>query len=198
MNNTKNWILGILAAVVLWHGMGYFSLASKAEGLDGKEGAVWNMVERANELLPRLENDMEVFMKDRVLIMEKIVDGRKVEVNVADEINDASADMRTAQDTNDVALASAAADRLRAAISVIVENYPDLGLQQAQIALMDETAGSINRIAYARGELIEAQTDYNKTRVYYPFINGMFPRENVLGSNEQYQDAQLQDSTFGE
>jgi hypothetical protein len=195
MSNMKPW-QWILIVLAVWQiGIGYFALASARVGLDEPKGKVWNAVKRANELLPRLEDQYLEFARERQLVVETIVEGRKVQVSAADELQSATDDMQRAEETKDLALANQAFGRMDAAIQVIFENYPQLDLSQAQVALMDETSGSISRIANAREQLIEAQTSFNQTRVFYPFMAGMFPAENVMGA-DSFEDAELLDSSM--
>jgi len=64
------------------------------------------------------------------------------------------------------------------------------------VALMDETAGSINRISFARDTLIESQVGFNQSRIIFFPVGLMFPRMSVLG---EYHDPStpLPTSNFG-
>jgi hypothetical protein len=57
-----------------------------------------------------------------------------------------------------------AATSTQVALKAFYENYPNFGLPSIQQGLLDETAGSFNRIAYARHQLIQAQVSYPITR----------------------------------
>jgi len=195
MKNAANVILVIILAIAGWHVIGYFSLSSQQVDNETAQGVVWTAVTEANNSLPRLEAQLDAFMTDRQLVIEKIVEGRQVSVPVNDEINSASADLKRAEATNDLGLAQQATERLNAAINVIIENYPNLSLETAQVRLMDETAGKIHQIAYAQKELIKTQGNYNKTRIYYPLLGGMFPKIEILGAAD-YNTTELAPSRF--
>lgn len=175
-------ILFVGAALVLYLIVGGCSLNMKQEDIQGKQGQVWNVTQRAIDVLGRLEQQVSVFMADRKDVIEQITNARNGMVNAANNHN-----------LQQLATAQQAAD---AVIRVIMEAYPDLSLTAQQTALMDETAGSINRIAYARQQLIDAQVGYNQQRIFFAPLQFMFPRIEVVGENFDPTTA-LPTSSFG-
>src|SRR3990172_10386624 len=69
-------VLGIFGCAVVWNVIGLVTLSMQREAVRGDVGRVWTITERAIELLPRLENDVEVFMKDRQDLVELITIAR--------------------------------------------------------------------------------------------------------------------------
>lgn len=170
---------GLLAYVLL----GVLVLSMQKETIRGRVAEVWNQNDRAAQVLGRLEQQMEVFMADRQDIIQTIADARR--------------DMEQASAEGNMEQALAAQQQAGFAIDVIIEAYPDLNLSQQQLALMDETAGSLNRIAYARQELITAQVGYNRSRILFLPAGLFFPREQVIGEWEDPMQS-LPPSIFGQ
>ena len=79
---------------------------------------------------------------------------------------------------------AAANDNLTSALSrlmVVVENYPDIQSTPAYTSLMDELAGTENRIAAARIDYNEAVQRYNQKVITFPnkLIAGLFGFEKA-------------------
>ncbi|PIZ46326.1 hypothetical protein CO180_01035 [candidate division WWE3 bacterium CG_4_9_14_3_um_filter_41_6] len=174
------WIVGIIVAAYLI--LGSCTMSMQKEGMSGKQGEVWNQSARAIEVLPRLEREVEVFMSDRQ--------------DVIGQITAARVGFESATENHNLQELAQAQGMLDSAIKVIVEAYPTLDLSTSQIALMDETAGSLNRIAYARQKLIETQVSYNKSRIIFFPLQPFFPRAEVTGENYD-PTTTLPPSTFG-
>ncbi len=151
--------------------VGYASLAGGQETIRGKTAEIWNQIERASELLPRLEQQFNVTVDLQRDLIEEIASARS------------AFDTASQGDTSDPGNVENAAQAFFALRS-FVENYPNIGLTEIQRGLFDETAGSVNRITYARGELINAQTAYNRSRVLFVPIGLFWPDEHVLGEDE--------------
>lgn len=168
-----SWVPWVIAAVVvflLWNAIGGFMvLPLQQQGLAGKVGEVWNQVDRANQLLPRLEAQLKYSVAEQKQVIDKITIAR----------NDILAAEQASGDQAKILKATAST---QSALKAFYENYPDFGLPAVQQGLLDETAGSFNRIAYARGKLIEAQVSYNQTRIFFPLAAAFSPPVEVLGS----------------
>lgn len=177
----KKSIIAILLVVglVFYLLIGYVSLNSLQQEIDGKTGEVWNAVDRAVQVLDRLEGQMEVYLADRQDLIDQITAGRN--------------DILAAKQNGDLNALNDAQYKTEIAVQAIAEAYPDISLSGLQQGLMDETAGSINRIAYARKQLIETQVKYNKTTVWFPF----YSKVEVLGSSFN-PETTLPPSTFGD
>lgn len=71
-------------------------------------------------------------------------------------------------DVEDISEASNALDSALSRLLVITENYPELKANEQFTALMDELAGTENRIAFARDNYNEKVTVYNKKVRSFP------------------------------
>ena len=163
------WVLGILGFVVVLQLLGLPIMNGQKQNVSAKTGAVWVQVQRASDLLPRLEQQLNVTIK--------------LQKDLIDKITAARSDILAAEQSNDPAAILKATDNTQIALKAFVENYPNLGLPELQQGLLDETSGSFNRIAYAREQLIEAQQSYNTTRIWFPLLYGAYPEISILGSN---------------
>lgn len=167
----------VLAVVVLagifvaWNLIGFVALPYQKAGLPGKVGEIWNQTDRASQLLPRLEAQLKYTVAAQKQVIDKIAAAR----------NDVLAAQQAAgQDQKKI---YQAATSTQVALKAFYENYPNFGLPAIQQGLLDETSGSFNRIAYARHQLIDAQTSYNQQRILYPLAAIFNPPVDVLGSD---------------
>jgi hypothetical protein len=164
-------VIVVLALVAVWQIIGLFSLPSKKIDIDGKVGEVWNQTDRASQLLPRLEAQLKYTVQAQKAVIDKIAAARN-DVLAAQQVNG-----------TDQSKVFQAATSTRVALKAFYENYPNFGFPSIQQGLLDETAGSFNRIAYARHQLIQAQVSYNQARIGF-FIAALFnPPVTVLGSD---------------
>ena len=166
--------------VVLYLTIGYFTLLVQSTNVDAKTGVVWVQIQRADELLSRLETQVSFYAKDRQDLIQKIADAR---ANLA-ATSKTNSNLETAEKS------------ITTTLQAFMEAYPNLNLEGVQIGLLDETSGSMNRISYARQELIEAETSYNNTRNFFYILGLVFPRMEILGENTN-PAATLAPSTLG-
>jgi hypothetical protein len=165
-------IVGVLVALfVIWNLIGCVALPYQEAGLAGKVGEIWNQTDRASQLLPRLEAQLKYTVAAQKQVIDKIAAARN-DVLAAQQVG--------AQDQSKI---YQAATSTQVALKAFYENYPNFGLPTIQQGLLDETAGSFNRIAYARHQFIDAQTSYNQQRILYPLAALFNPPVDVLGSD---------------
>lgn len=172
----------IIGAVVAYLLIGAFSLSMQQESLNGAQGEVWNQTDRSVQVLGRLEQQVTVFMADRK--------------DVIDQITAARSALVAASQQRDLAKLEQAKQLTESVLKLIVEAYPNLSLTEQQTSLMDETAGSLNRITYARQKLIDAQVGFNKTRIFFFPLQVAYARVDVVGENFD-PTTQLPPSNFG-
>lgn len=170
----------LVVLVVSYLAIGWFTLLIQSNNVDAKTGTVWVQIQRAGELLPRLETQVTFYAKDRQDLIQKIADAR---ANLA------------ATNKSNSNLAAAERD-VTTTLQAFMEAYPALSLEGVQVGLLDETSGSMNRISYARQELIEAQTSYNNTRSFFYMLGMFVPRMEILGENAD-PTATIAPSTLG-
>jgi len=64
-----------------------------------------------------------------------------------------------------------------------VESYPDYGVGSNSHSVLVQIEGSFNRIEYARGQLIQEQTDFNKWLLTQIPMNLFYHPVQILGAN---------------
>ncbi len=110
-------------------------------------------------------------------------------------IANARAGLESAIKSGDVSEMENANARLTTALDqldVVVEAYPELKSDKLYLALMDEIAGSVNRIAQERRQYNQVVTEYNNKLqtfpgVTYASILGFQPEKYFEASEEAHQ-----------
>jgi LemA protein len=171
MQNKGNWILAGVGVVALYLLMGYFSINSAQEDIAGRTGNVWNQIDSGAEKLAQLQSQVLFAYDDRQDLVDTIAASHN--------------DILAAQEVGDMDAAMAAVGDANIAIDALAEAMPEYDLTPVQVSLMDETAGTFNRISYARDQLIDAQVSFNKTRLMWPMFAS---RVDVLGEGHNPAD----------
>jgi len=140
--------------------------------IQGRVGAVWNEVDRASELL----------QQDAVLLNATIASQNDAIARIAQARSNA-ATLKVSQGTTDPNAALDAARQMTAGIRVFVENYPDYGVGSNSHSVLVQIEGSFNRIEYARSQLIQEQTDFNKWLLTQIPMNLFYHPVQILGAN---------------
>jgi LemA protein len=140
-------MLGLVALVGLWG----FSLYSPLVGLDEGIKAAWaqvdNQLQRRSDLIPNLVETTKGFAAQ--------------ERGVFQDIANARARLAGAQAPADRIAASNELSSALSRLLVVVENYPQLKSDTTFNRLMDELAGTENRIAVERKRYNDQVNDYN-------------------------------------
>lgn len=139
----------------------YNSLISEESEVDVAWSQVENQFQRRNDLIPNLVNTVKGAMGNEQEVFGAIADAR-AGVSSADSMEesmDANTDMTKAVDK----------------LLVSVENYPELTSNDNVTSLMDELAGTENRVAVERGRFNETVQSYNNKVKRFPtsIIAGM-------------------------
>ena len=140
--------------------------------VQGKVGTVWNEVDRASQLL----------QQDAALLNATIASQNDAITRIAQARSNA-ATIKAGQGPTDPNAALAAAGQMTAGIRVFVENYPDYGVGSNAHSVLVQIEGSFNRIEYARTQLIQEQTDFNKWLLTQIPMNLFYHPVQILGSN---------------
>jgi LemA protein len=140
--------------------------------VQGKVGAVWNEVDRASQLL----------QQDAALLNSTIASQNDAITKIAQARSNA-ATIKASQGTADSNAALSAAGQMTAGIRVFVENYPDYGVGSNSHTVLVQIEGSFNRVEYARSQLIQEQTDFNKWLLTQIPMNLFYHPVQILGSN---------------
>jgi hypothetical protein len=140
--------------------------------VQGKIGNVWNEVDRASQLL----------QQDAALLNATIAAQNDAINKIAQARSNAAA-IKAGQGTQDPNAALAAASQMTGGIRAFVESYPDYGVGSNTHSVLVQIEGSFNRIEYARSQLIQEQTDFNKWLVTQIPMNLFYHPVQILGAN---------------
>jgi LemA protein len=135
-------------------GCSYNKFTSQEEAIKGAWGEVQNQLQRRNDLIPNLVATVQGYASQERDIFTAIAEARSRMMNA--KTPEESIEAARAQDT--------ALSRLL----VVVENYPQLKSDANFQRLMDELAGTENRLAVARRRYNENIQQYNTLRRSFP------------------------------
>ena len=149
----------VLVAVVLIgatasSGCSYNTFVSQEEAIKTQWAQVENQLQRRNDLIPNLVETTKGFAQQERDVFGQIAESRA-------KLSGAQTPAATMQAANEQ---SAALARLL----VIVENYPELRSNETFNRLMDELAGTENRISVERMRYNERVQAYNTSRRQFP------------------------------
>lgn len=172
MNKFAPWIvIGLVALLVVMGISSYNGLVSLNESVNGKWSQVENQLQRRADLIPNLVNTVKGYAAQEQQVIQAVADARS-------KLAGAQGPAAKAQ----------ANEQLNGALSrllVVVENYPNLKSDQNFRALMDELAGTENRIAVARKDYNDAVQGYN-TRIR-SFPSSLFAGMMGFGPKEYFK-----------
>ena len=140
----------VIALIVIMAGFfftTYNKMVSLSERVESKYSDIDTQLQRRADLIPNLVNSVKGIMTHEQEVIGKITDARASLLNAKDLTEKANADSELTKALNNLA--------------VIVEAYPDLKANTNYITLMDELAGSENRIATSRKDYNDAVEQYN-------------------------------------
>jgi len=155
-------IFGAIVIVLLVIGVlvgGWFigtrnTLVGMDENIKGNWAQVENQMQRRYDLIPNLVNSVKGYAKH--------------EKDIFTQIAEARSKLSGASSVGDKIKASNALEGTLSRLLMVVENYPNLKADQSFARLMDELAGSENRLAVARKDYNEAVQGFNKTIRMFP------------------------------
>lgn len=144
-------ILAVLGIMIV---PSYNKFVTLEENVNQSYAQIDNQLQRRMDLIPNLVNTVKGFAEH--------------EKEVIGDISDARSRLAGAQGPEEQAVAN---DELSGALSrllVVVENYPDLKANENFRQLMDELAGTENRIGVARQDYNEEVATYNRQVKRFP------------------------------
>ena len=145
-------VLAIVAVTL--SGCSYNKFTTQEEAIKGSWGEVQNQIQRRNDLIPNLVESVKGYAAHEEGVFKEIADARsKLLAAKSPEETIAAANQQ-----------SSALGRLLA----VVENYPNLKANEQFNRLMDELAGTENRLGTARMRYNERIQEYNTTRRRFP------------------------------
>src|SRR5687767_15282 len=135
-------------------GCSYNTFVSQEEAVKAQWAQVENQLQRRNDLIPNLVETTKGFAQQEKDVFTAVAKSRE-------KLAGATTPEQTIQAANEQ---SAALARLL----VVVENYPQLRSSETFNRLMDELAGTENRIAVERMRYNERVQGYNTLRRQFP------------------------------
>ena len=146
--------IAITLAAVGTTGCSYNTFVSQDEAIKAQWAQVENQLQRRNDLIPNLVETTKGFAQQEQSVLQAIADSRA-------KLAGAQTPEQKISAANDQ---TSALSRLL----VVVENYPTLKSDATFSRLMDELAGTENRIAVERMRYNEKVQEYNTSRRQFP------------------------------
>src|SRR5438132_4552886 len=147
-------IAALAIAAMPLTGCSYNTFVSQEEAIKGQWAQVENQLQRRNDLIPNLVETTKGFAQHEESVYKDIAESRsKLLAAKTPEESIAAANRQTS-----------ALGRLLA----VVENYPQLKANEQFNRLMDELAGTENRLATERMRYNERVQEYNTSRRQFP------------------------------
>jgi LemA protein len=143
-----------VAAVLSLSGCSYNRFTGTEEAIKAQWGQVQNQLQRRNDLIPNLVETTKGFAQQEKDVFTAVAASREK-----------LAGARTPEETIKAANEQSSA---LARLLVVVENYPQLKSDATFMRLMDELAGTENRIATERMRYNERVQEYNSLRRRFP------------------------------
>jgi LemA protein len=169
MKNVKGWVIALVVVgiLVLWAVGTYNSLVTYDQKTKTSYSQIQNQLQRRLDLIPNLVNTVKGYAAHEKDIMESLANAR--------------ANLAGAKTINEQAAANQQLSGALSRLLVVVENYPNLKADANFRALMDELAGTENRIAISRKDYNETINSYNTKVKRFPTV--IFAR--LFGFNEK-------------
>lgn len=144
----------VIAMSVVLSGCSYNTFTTQEEAIKAQWGQVQNHLQRRNDLIPNLVETVKGYAAQEKEIFTSIAESRA-------KLAGATTPAQQIEAANEQSSALAR-------LLVVVENYPQLKSDANFQRLMDELAGTENRIATERMRYNEAVQAYNTTRRKFP------------------------------
>jgi len=155
---SKRIILIVIVLIVLFGACDmkskYNTMVNMNEDIKNKWAEIDNQLKRRYDLIPNLVNTVKGYARH--------------EKEVFTQIAEARSKLAGATTINEKAKAASSMESAIGRLLVIVENYPQLKADSHFRALMDELAGTENRLAVARKRYNDAVAQYNKYIKMFP------------------------------
>ena len=159
----KKGILGVIIALVVIAGLlvmpligSYNNLVTLSENADQQWANVETVLQRRYDLIPNLVESVKGAMAQEQEVFGRIADARSSLLN--------------ASSVEDKVEASNQLERGIRDLKVVVENYPELRSNESVTRLMDELAGTENRIRTERARYNETVAEYNRKIKRFPTV----------------------------
>jgi LemA protein len=140
-------IVAVVALLAVFGIMSYNSLVSMNENVNGKWSQIENQLQRRADLIPNLVNTVKGYAAHEQQAIQAVADARA-------RLAGAGGPAAKAQANGEL-------NSALARLLVVAENYPNLKADKNFRSLMDELAGTENRIAVARKDYNDAVQGFN-------------------------------------
>ncbi len=147
-------IIGIIVVLAIILVPSYNKFVTSEENVDQSYSQIETQLQRRVDLIPNLVNTAKGYAKH--------------EKDVFTNIADARSKLAGAQSPEDQATANNELTGALSRLLVVAENYPELKADKQFTQLMDELAGTENRIAVARKDYNTEVASYNKQVQRFP------------------------------
>ena len=148
-------ILGVVAVVVGVSLMGLYNrLVTKAQEVDNQWAQVEVSYQRRFDLIPNLVSSVEGVMKQEQEVFGQLAEARKF--------------YGSASTIDEKAEAATAVESALGRLLVVMEAYPELKSSENVTQLMDELAGTENRVSVERRRFNDVVKEYNVMLVRFP------------------------------
>jgi LemA protein len=135
-------------------GCSYNKFTTQEEAIKAQWGQVQNQIQRRNDLIPNLVETTKGYAQHEEAIYKDIADSR--------------ARLLAAKTPEETIAASNQQSSALGRLLAVVENYPNLKANEQFNRLMDELAGTENRLATERMRYNERIQEYNTQRRRFP------------------------------
>lgn len=152
----------IVLMLVMWAVGQYNMFVGLDQGVTNQWAQVETQYQRRYDLIPNLVNSVKGFLAQEQAVFGQIADARTRYAG--------------AQTVNDKAQAATQLESALGRLLVVMENYPELRSNETVAQLMDELAGTENRISVERRRYNDVVKEYNLkvTQVPGRLLAGLF------------------------
>ncbi|MCP4050609.1 MAG: LemA family protein [bacterium] len=154
-SNRNLWLAGgAVLLILIWFFSARNNLISMEEAVNASWAQVENQLQRRYDLVPNLVNTVKGYAKHEKEVFENIAEARSK--------------IAGAGSTSEKIKAANAMESAISRLLMVVENYPALKSNEHFTRLMDELAGSENRISVERRRYNEHVKIFNKSIRMFP------------------------------
>lgn len=148
------WVLAVVLILIIWVWGSYNNFVVLTQNIENQWAQVETQYQRRIDLIPNLVNTAKGYMQFEKSLLEEITSLRSQWMSSAT--------------VEDKVKFGNALDSALGRLLAVYENYPDLKSIQAVSSLMDELAGTENRIAVERSRYNDAVRSYNTAIKMFP------------------------------
>lgn len=148
------WILVVIVIIALWIMGTYNNFIVMTQRIDNQWAQVETQYQRRIDLIPNLINTAKGYMQ--------------FERSLLNEITELRTQWMATNDVDDRVNIGNALDSALGRLIAVYENYPELQSIQAVASLMDELAGTENRIAVERMRFNDRVREFNTGVLMFP------------------------------